>query len=70
MSKYILEGIAQDQETVFRLRPWMEDEVRKDIGESFRYTQLQIDYDAPRDRFNFILSFRNQPFNVKGTKVK
>jgi len=70
MNKYILEGIAQDQETIFRLRPWMEEEVRKEVGEPFQYTQLQIDYDAPRDRFNFVLSFRNQPFDIKGKKVK
>lgn len=62
MNKYTLEGIAQDQETVFRLRPWMEEEVRNQMGESFQYTQLQIDYDAPGDRFNFILRFGNSPF--------
>jgi hypothetical protein len=68
MSKRVIRGTAVDQETVFRLRPWIEDEARKEMGEKFQYTHLQIDYDAIDNKFNFILSFGTQPFDKQDTK--
>lgn len=60
MSKvvYTLNGKAKDIETIARLRPWMEDEVKKSIT-VFGKSKLLTDYDAKSTVFSFkILFFR------------
>lgn len=55
----ILEGIAKDIETIARLRPWMEAEVKKeygDLGES----KLITDYDQDKNIFKFKIIFPNE----------
>lgn len=53
---YTLEGEAADVETIIRLRPWMEDEIR-DQGKSFTKTQLITDYYRERSIFGFKIYF-------------
>lgn len=55
----ILEGVAKDIETIAKLRPWMEAEVRKEysgLGES----RLVTDYDANENIFKFKIIFPNE----------
>ena len=55
----ILEGVAKDIETIAKLRPWMEAEVRKeygDLGES----KLVTDYDASQNIFKFKIIFPDE----------
>lgn len=52
INKVIVSGEVVDIETLARLRPWMEDEVRKKKG-SFGKTSLITDYDAGRDVYKF-----------------
>ena len=53
---YTLNGQAADIETIARLRPWMEDEVRIKQG-SFSKTQLYTDYIQDREIFEFKIVF-------------
>lgn len=53
---HTLKGEAVDIETIVRLRPWMEDEVRKEKGD-FASTSLVTDYDKAREIFEFKLHF-------------
>lgn len=53
---YTLKGISRDVETIIRLRPWMEDEIRKEYG-NFSDTKLYTDYDAREDTFAFKIVF-------------
>ena len=53
---HTLEGTAKDIETIARLRSWMEDEVRKEIGD-FRKTKLFTEYDASTTLFSFKICF-------------
>lgn len=55
-SIYTLNGTAKDIETIARLRPWMEDEVRGKIG-SFKSTDLVTDYDEKSTVFSFKIRF-------------
>jgi hypothetical protein len=58
MSKLVhtLHGTAKDIETVVRLRPWMEEEV-KSTYPNFRKTKLVTDYDAESTIFSFKILF-------------
>jgi len=53
---YTLTGEAADVETIARLRPWMEDEVRIEHG-VFSKTQLYTDYIQEREIFEFKIVF-------------
>ena len=53
---YTLTGEAADVETIARLRPWMEDEIRIEHGE-FSKTQLYTDYIREREIFEFKIVF-------------
>jgi hypothetical protein len=49
-------GESKDIETVIRLRPWIEDESRKEYGD-FNETRLITDYDQKRNIFSFRIDF-------------
>lgn len=54
-----LEGVAKDIETIARLRPWMESEIRSkynNLGES----RLVTDYDENKNIFKFKIIFANE----------
>jgi hypothetical protein len=53
---YTLNGEAADIETVIRLRPWMEDEIRQTQGD-FKKSSLVTDYDQKREIFEFQIHF-------------
>jgi len=53
---YVLDGQAKDIETIIRLRPWMEDEVRMEHG-FFNKTGLITDYDKAKETFDFKIEF-------------
>lgn len=53
---YTLSGVAKDIETIIRLRPWMEDEVKYKYCE-FSNTKLLTDYDAKNETFSFKIQF-------------
>jgi len=53
---HVEKGEAVDIETVIRLRPWIEDEVKKSHGR-FSSTNLITDYDAKREIFGFEIRF-------------
>ena len=53
---YNLTGKAKDIETIVRLRPWMEDEIKQSIG-SFSSSKLYTDYSAEKDIFDFKIVF-------------
>jgi hypothetical protein len=53
---HALNGKAKDIETIVRLRPWMEDEVRKSFP-VFSKTKLVTDYDAESTVFSFKILF-------------
>ena len=57
---YVLHGKSCDVETIIRLRPWMEDEVRGNRGE-FSYSKLFTDYDEGSETFEFKIVFFKQP---------
>lgn len=58
MSKVLhtLNGKAKDIETIARLRPWMEDEVKKSYP-FFSKTKLVTDYHADSTIFSFKILF-------------
>lgn len=53
---YILNGISRDVETIIRLRPWIEDEVRDRYGE-FSTTKLYTDYRPHNETFEYKIVF-------------
>lgn len=55
-SLHTLSGVAQDIETIARLRSWMEDEVREKVPD-FNYTKLYTDYDPITTHLSFKLQF-------------
>ena len=55
----ILEGVAKDIETIARLRPWMEAEVRKEYG-NLGESKLITDYDQDKNIFKFKIVFPNE----------
>jgi hypothetical protein len=55
-SFYTEVGEAVDIETIIRLRPWIEDEVRRVRGD-FTSTSLVTDYNKEREIFEFKLHF-------------
>lgn len=52
IKKVVVSGEVVDIETLWRLRPWMEDEAKKKKGD-FGKTSLITDYDAGRDVYKF-----------------
>ncbi len=55
----IIEGVAKDVETIARLRPWMEAEVRKEHG-NLGESKLVTDYDEIKNIFKFKIIFPNE----------
>lgn len=53
---YILHGISRDVETIIRLRPWIEDEVRERHGD-FSSTKLYTDYRPVTETFEYKIVF-------------
>lgn len=53
---YVLTGKSRDIETIIRLRPWMEDQIRNDYGD-FTMTKLFTDYDPRTEIFAFKIVF-------------
>jgi hypothetical protein len=53
---YVLKGKSRDVESIIRLRPWMEDEIRKTHGD-FSVTKLFTDYDQRTEIFEFKIVF-------------
>jgi hypothetical protein len=52
INRIIVSGEVVDIETLHRLRPWMEDEARKEKG-NFDKTNLITDYDKERNVYKF-----------------
>lgn len=57
---YVLTGISRDVETIIRLRPWIEDEIRKQYGD-FDTTKLYTDYKQGTETFEYKIVFHKQP---------
>lgn len=53
---YVLKGTSRDVESIIRLRPWMEDEV-KDKYTNFSSTKLYTDYKQETETFEFKIVF-------------
>lgn len=53
---YVLHGVAKDIETIARLRPWMEDEVKRSSND-LQKTKLITDYDSQSTLFSFKILF-------------
>jgi hypothetical protein len=59
-SKFVVQGDAKDQETVIKLRPWIEDEARKEYG-SFDRTELYWNMNQETGLFNYEIHFFDGP---------
>jgi len=57
---YVLNGISRDVETIIRLRPWIEDEIRSTYGD-FDFTKLYTDYKPNNETFEYKIVFYKQP---------
>jgi hypothetical protein len=57
---YVLNGISRDVETIIRLRPWIEDEIRSTCGD-FDFTKLYTDYKPNNETFEYKIVFYKQP---------
>lgn len=57
---YVLNGISRDIETIIRLRPWIEDEIRDQYGD-FHTTKLFTDYKPKTETFEYKIVFYKQP---------
>ena len=53
---YVLHGISRDVETIIRLRPWIEDEIKEKHGE-FSSTKLYTDYKPKTETFEYCIVF-------------
>jgi hypothetical protein len=53
---HVLEGTSRDVETIIRLRPWIEDEIRTMYG-NFSTTKLYTDYKPETETFEFKIVF-------------
>jgi hypothetical protein len=53
---YVLNGISRDVETIIRLRPWIEDEIRSMYGD-FSSTKLYTDYRPASETFEYKIVF-------------
>lgn len=53
---YVLNGISRDVETIIRLRPWIEDEIRNTYGD-FSSTKLYTDYKQHNETFEYKIVF-------------
>jgi hypothetical protein len=53
---YVLNGISRDVETIARLRPWIEDEIRNTFGD-FSFTKLYTDYKPNNETFEYKIVF-------------
>ena len=58
----ILTGVAKDIETIIKLRPWIEEEVRKTHGYTGK-TKLFTEYDKESELFAFSILFEDEPRN-------
>jgi len=52
---YILKGTSRDVESIIRLRPWMEDEIKEQC--EFSSTKLYTDYKQETETFEFKIVF-------------
>jgi hypothetical protein len=52
---YVLKGTSQDVESIIRLRPWMEDEIKEKY--EFSSTKLYTDYKQETETFEFKIVF-------------
>jgi hypothetical protein len=59
MSK-IFNGEAKDIETIAKLRPWIEEEIKETYGYKGE-TKLITDYDKDRQIFKFQIVFSDEP---------
>lgn len=62
---YALNGEAKDQETIVRLRSWIEDEVR-DKGVDFDHTNISMDYNADKGSFSYTITFFKEGASLSG----
>jgi hypothetical protein len=53
---YVLNGISRDVETIIRLRPWIEDEIKTMYGD-YSYTKLFTDYKPRTETFEYKIVF-------------
>jgi hypothetical protein len=53
---YVLNGTSRDIETIVRLRPWIEDEIRTLYGD-FTSTKLFTDYKPQSETFEYKIVF-------------
>lgn len=53
---HVLHGTSRDIETIIRIRPWIEDEIKSEIGE-FSNTKLYTDYKVETETFEFKIVF-------------
>ena len=53
---YVLNGTSRDVETIVRLRPWIEDEIRSLYGD-FTKTKLFTDYKPKSETFEYKIVF-------------
>jgi len=53
---YVLHGISRDVETIIRLRPWIEDEIKDRYGD-FTTTKLYTDYKPKTETFEYKIVF-------------
>ncbi len=56
---YVLQGVAKDQETIIRLRPWIEDEVQKSREGLDSKTKLYWNLDQQTGLFDYEVRFYN-----------
>lgn len=53
---YTISGVALDQETIVRQRPWIEDYVRENSGKTFRKTFVKWNMNQ-EGNFDFTIEF-------------
>lgn len=53
---YVLNGISRDVETIVRIRPWIEDEIKSMYGD-FAFTKLYTDYKPSNETFEYKIVF-------------
>lgn len=55
-AKFIVQGVANDQEKILQLRPWIEDEAREQYGD-FSRTELVWNMDHATGNFDYDIYF-------------
>ena len=69
-SKFVVKGDAKDQETIIKLRPWIEDQARIEYGD-FKYTKLFWNMDHETGLFIYeIHFFSDEKANAKSRKLQ